>query len=359
MNDSFQRIHKQRLNAAPVALLWLALGLLISSAAYSQGVPEQVPVERYPENPREDARPCDQIYSSPYEMIDKTRERVEEIVCSAALWVDGIGSDHGNVLAARRSRGRIEMSYYWSQFGGGEFRIRAKVRMELPALKRRLSAFIGLDNENEFVQGRGEGFALRSEFPSLSEDDDWLAGLGYQFPGSGRVFRSDFRIGAKRLTDTKFFVQNRMRYLAYSDDNDLWTLRETLFWTNQDGFGSTTGSDWMHVINKDLLARWDNVATVTQESEGLNWRTAAILYRGLQREGSGIALELFSRGETRHPVPVREYGIRALYRYPLFQQRLFLEFLNGYTWPKIEAGQPREGSYGVGLALQMPFGPAT
>ena len=154
-------------------------------------------------------------------------------------------------------------------------------------------------------------------------------------------------------------MQNRFRFLAYSDDNDLWILRQTLFWTNQDGFGSTTGSDWMHVINQNLLMRWDNVATVSQESDGLDWRSAAILYRGLQPEGTGIALEIFSRGETQHPVPVREYGIRALYRHPLFQRRLFLEFINGYTWPKIDPEKQREGSYGIGIALQMPFGPAT
>ncbi len=353
VNHSRHARHRRLAHLAPACLLLLAAWPL----AAQQGDAQSVPLEPYQEYPREAPRPCDQIYVSEHEMIDVTRERVEELVCRAALWMDGIGGDSGDVLAARRSRGRLETSYYWSQFAGAEFRVRAKVRVELPLLKRRLSAFIGLDNEDDFVQSRSEGFALRSEFPSLDDDDDWLAGLGYRFPGSGRVFQSDFRIGAKRLTDTKVFVQQRMRLLAYSDDNDIWTLRETLFWTNKDGFGSTTGSDWMHVISDELLARWDNVATVTQETEGLDWRSAAILYRGLQPEGSGLALELFSRGETRHPVPVREYGARVLYRYPLFEQRLFVEFINGYSWPKIDPEIEREGSYGVGIGLQMPFGP--
>lgn len=153
------------------------------------------------------------------------------------------------------------------------------------------------------------------------------------------------------------FVQNRFRLLAYSDDNDLWTLRQTLFWTNKDGFGSTTGSDWMHVLNERWLARWDNVGTVTQETAGLNWRSAAILYHSLAKQGSGLALEVFSRGATRHAVPVREYGVRTLYRYPLFKERLFIELINGYSWPKNDLSEKRKGSYGIGLGIQLPFGP--
>lgn len=323
---------------------------------------ERVPLETYGNHPvprvypREKPRPCDQVYVPDHDdMLDLTRDQIEEIICRAALWLDGFGGE-ANVLAARRSRGRLETSYYWSEFTGSETRVRFKVRVELPALKERLSAFVGLDNDDDFVRGRSEGFALRSEFPTLDDDDDWLAGLGYGFPTSSRVFKSDLRVGAKRLTDTEVFVQNRFRYLAYSDDVNVVTLREVLFWTNKDGFGSTSGLDWMHVITPELLARWDTVGTVTQESAGLDWRSAAWLYYSLGGE-KGLALEVFSRGETRHLVPVREYGLRMLYRHPLFQRRLYLEFITGYTWPRIDPLVERDGSYGVGVGLQLPFGP--
>ena len=306
--------------------------------------------------PREEPRPCDQVHvPTQDDMLDLTRDQIEEIICRAALWLDGFGG-HGNVLAARRSHGRLETSYYWSEFSGAETRVRFKVRVELPALKERLSAFVGLDNDDDFVRGRSEGFALRSEFPSLDDDDDWLAGLGYGFPSSSRVFKSDLRIGAKRLTDTEFFVQNRFRYLAYSDDNDVVRLREILFWTNKDGLGSTSGLDWMHVISADLLARWDTVGTVSQESEGLDWRSAAWLYYSLGGE-KGLALEAFSRGESRHVVPVREYGLRMLYRHPLFRRRVYMEIITGYTWPRVDPTVEREGSFGIGVGLQLPFGP--
>lgn len=304
---------------------------------------------------RIEPRPCDQIYVSQHRYLDATRERLEETICTAALWLDGVAGEHGNVLAARRSRGRLDMSYYYSQFGGSEFRLRLKVRVELPVLKRRLSAFIGLDNEDDFVRGRSEGFALRSEFPSLGDDEEWLAGMGYRFPGN-EIFRSEFRVGVRRFTDTQIFIQNGFRYLAYADHNDIWTLREILFWNNEDGFGSTSGVDWMHVINDRLLARWDSVGTITQETHGLNWRSAGLLYKELSSLRA-IVYEIFIRGETRHIVPIREYGLRFIYRHPLFEQRVFLELINGYTWPKDDPSLERKGSYGIGVGFELPFGP--
>lgn len=311
--------------------------------------------EQPSENPREKPRPCDQIYVSEYWLLDATRERLEESFCAAALWLDGVAGQRGSVLAARRSRGQLELSHYYSEFSGHKPRLRLKLRTELPVLRKRLSAFIGLDSDDRFIQGRNESFALRSEFPNLDNDDEWLAGLGYSFPGS-RVFRSDFRVGARRFANTMVFVQNRFRYLAYSDQRHVLTLRDTVFWTNEDGFGNTFGTDLMRVLSQRMLLRWDSVGTVSEASLGLDWRSALLLYQEL-RSDRAIAYEVFSRGETDHPVPVREYGLRTLLRQPWFGKRLFVEYVVGYTWPQIDPLMERDGSFGMGISFEMPFGP--
>ncbi len=349
-------------NDWPWVLLCLLLSLSQPIRAEEEPSPDEdldsvtdLQPEKPSEYPRVKPQPCDQIYASDYWLLDSTRATLEETLCKTALWLDGVTGEEGNVLAARRSRGRAELSYYHSEFGGADVRVRLKVRVELPVLKERLSAFIGLDDDEEFVQGRSEGFALRSEFPSLGDDDDWLAGLGYSFPGS-QNFRSEFRVGARGITDTEVFIQNRFQYLPYADHNDVLTLREILFWTNEEGFGATTGIDWMHVLHDDLLARWDNVGTVSQERLGLDWRSAALLYMQTG-DNRGVAIQAFIRGETRHPVPVREYGLRVIHRLPLLGERLFLELITGYTWPQIDPAEEREGSFGFGAGLELPFGP--
>lgn len=333
----------------------VSLGLLASPSAFASLAPSELKPEKPSLHLRQEPRPCDQIYVSDHRLLDATRETLEESLCSAALWLDSVTGQRGSVLAARRSRGRLELSQYTSQFAGSETRLRLRVRVELPVLKKRLSAFVGLDNETSFIQGRSESFALRSEFPSLSSDDDWLAGLGYSFPGS-RVFKSDFRVGVKRLTDTKVFLQNRFRYLAYSDASNVLTLRETLFWTNEEGFGSTTGADLMHVLSSRMLLRWDSIGTVSETSQGLAWRSAVLLYQELSSDRA-VAYESFIRGETAHVVPIREYGVRALLRQPWFGKRLYAEYITGYSWPRIDPAASRTGSFGIGLSLELPFGP--
>jgi hypothetical protein len=110
----------------------VVVGCLSGSLVHAQSVPERLEIEVLSTSPHEKPRPCDQIYTSSHWMLDATREGVEETICRAALWLDGTTGKDGDVLAARRSRGNINLSYYHSDFGGSEFRARMKVRVELP-----------------------------------------------------------------------------------------------------------------------------------------------------------------------------------------------------------------------------------
>lgn len=307
-----------------------------------------------PEIPSMTRPECLRVEASKVPVLDDTRRMLEETLCTAALWLDGLFGDQADIAAARRTRGRVELSHAWSQFEGHKTRVRMNVRVELPALKRQVSAFVGLDDKDEFVQGRSEGFALRSQFPQIDDDDRWLAGLGYSLPGTERL-RSDFRVGAHGLRRTKLFVQNRWGYNAWSNDDAVLHLRATAFWTTRDGLGVTPGFDYSRVLSEDLLLRWDNVGTLSEETDGFDWRSALITYQNLQKKRA-IAYELFVRGATGRDEPLTEYGARAIYRMPLFEERLYGVAVLGYSWPRYDPTLPRDGSANAGVALELPFG---
>lgn len=298
--------------------------------------------------------PCSQWVPKHEAAIDLTRRKLEEMTCGAALWLDGLFGPDDNIAAARGVTGRLETSLAYSEFYGMRSRTRFYVRTDLPNLRDRYSAFVGRDNEDDFVRDRQEGFGMRSQMPRVNDDDEWLAGLGYAFPGNER-FSNDIRAGVRNVRHPRIFVHSRMRYLAYSDDNDLIAMRLTPFWNTRDGFGITPGFDFSHVLTPALLFRWDNVGTLSQETDGFDWRSALILYQGLKK-GRGLAYEAFIRGATEAPVPMREYGVQTVYRQPWYQGKLFGEFLVGYTWPREEPDEPRDGSYLVGFGLELPFG---
>jgi hypothetical protein len=85
------------------------------------------------------------------------------------------------------------------------------------------------------------------------------------------------------------------------------------------------------------------------------WRSAALAYHNL-RGLRAVAGELFLRGSTNADVKLNEYGTRAIYRQPVGKPYLFGELIVGYTWPRFEKDQPREGSAMLGLGLELLFG---
>src|SRR3546814_9761751 len=93
-------------------------------------------------------------------------------------------------------------------------------QVPLPNLNRHLSAFIGRDDNDDFIQDRFDNSTLRNNFPNVDDHEKVFAGLGYSLPGSER-FDTDFRIGVHGLAPPEAFVQGRVRYNVYADDNDL------------------------------------------------------------------------------------------------------------------------------------------
>ncbi|MDY7093935.1 MAG: hypothetical protein SX243_13265 [Acidobacteriota bacterium] len=286
--------------------------------------------------------------------LDKSRRRVHETFCGATLWLDGLFGGVADVENAREVSGRIEVTPIYSEAEGTDVDVRVRVNYDLPTLENRVNVFFGRDDEEEFVQDRREDFQQRSSLFDVDRDEQWLAGFGYRPPGRWNQ-RLDFQVGGKLRSAPEIFAQGRWRRNVFVGERSVWRLRETVFWQNRDGFGSTTRVALDHLLSDKLLLRWSNIGTIHQESDGLEWRTTGLLYRNLQ-SGSALAYEFFIRGATEREVPLREYGQRGVYRRPLKDRWLFGELIVGYTWPREQSDIEREGSMLVGVSLELHFG---
>lgn len=310
---------------------------------------EPEPKKKLPKNP------CWMPDEPAEDMLESTREILFEISCNAAFWVDyRLSGDTDPKVHRDETQGYVELSGVYSEFEGFNHRLRAKVRVDLPNTRQRLSAFIEREDEDEAIEGRSENFSQRSQFPSLNDNGSWLAGLGYSFPGNDRL-RTGIRIGAASLSDPRLFVRAHAHYTAYSDEQNLVYLKLAPFWSTRDGWGTSGQIDLNHLIRKGLLLRQTNRGTINQRIRGFDWYSAVILYQNLPQQ-RGVAWQMFGRGQTDEPEPLAEYGFRAVYRYPMFDERMFGEILLGYSWPRIDPNLPREGSSAIGYGLTMPFG---
>lgn len=307
------------------------------------------------DRPLDPLRLCDQQAPGNEEAIARTRRRVEEMVCTASMWFDGLFGDRYYVSESRKVNGTLELSENYSQFYGNEVRLRFNAQVALPNLNRHLSAFIGRDDSDDFIKDRFDNSTLRNNFPTVDDHEKVFAGLGYSLPGSER-FDTNFRAGVRGLAHPEAFMQARARYNVYADDNDLVSVRVTPFYTTQERLGVTAGADYSHVLNQKMLFRFGNVGTRSQTTKGLDWRSTITVYQALPRIRSGLAYELFIRGETEDDVPLREYGVQTTFRHPMFGGKLYGEWVLGYSFPREDLDDRRQGSYLTGVSVQMPFG---
>jgi hypothetical protein len=325
------------------------------SGAVEPSPPQPSTPRKMVEELTERKSPCAEPAADEEQMIDAARRRLYQTVCGAALWFDSLFGEQSHVAAAKNAYGRLELSAIDSQYWGFKERIRFDVRVRFPNIDERLDAFVGRDNEEEFVEGRSEGFALRSQFRNFEREDRWVAGLGYGLPGS-YAKRTDFRIGGKGGREPEVFAQGRHRRNWFLGDRALLHFRQVLFWTNRDDFGATISLDFDRVVTSDLLFRWANIGTWSETTEGLDWRVAGIFYQNLG-EQRAIAYEAYARGETDEVVPLREYGLRTIFRKPIRgREWLYGEIILGYGWVRELLTEPREGSYSVGFGVELLFG---
>jgi hypothetical protein len=343
----------------------LLLALLLSAAAATGCAGRHKPAT-VPSAPSEAPPPASAVAEGPSlrelcregapveeDLLDTSHRMLAETFCGATLWFDGLFG-RPDVENARAVSGRVELSTVYTEADGVKPRVRLRLKYDLPNLDRRINLFLGRDDRDDFVQGRQEGFAIRSSVFGVETQDRWLAGLGYSPPGRWRE-RLDFRVGARLSSAPEVFVQSRLRRNVFLGDRSVWRLRETVFYENRDGFGSTSSADFDHVLRRTLLFHWGTVGTVSEATDGLDWRSATVLYQNLGSR-SALAYELFLRGSTGDEVGIREYGARGIYRRPLNREWLYGELIGGYTWPRESLDEPREGSVLVGFGVELLFG---
>ena len=93
--------------------------------------------------------------------------------------IDGLFGERNEIAiaSARGTSGRLEISGLYSEYEGNKFRVRGNVRFDFPNFAKRWNAFIGRDDQDDFIRDRSEGLALRSQFLDFADENRWPAPL--------------------------------------------------------------------------------------------------------------------------------------------------------------------------------------
>ena len=295
-------------------------------------------------------RPCRAGSWPAPDVLVATRQVLYETLCNAAIWLDAWPHKLGTLESPQDLTGRVTLSVQHSELEGTKVPIGFDVNIRFQP-DSRFHLFFERSDLNDSVRARQEAFGLASQFDNLESQEKWLGGLGYSLPGTDNG-RLRFRLG---VGGRALFAQAVYNSTYLVDGRNLWHLSQVAFWRTHVGFGFTSSADYDHIINERVLLRWANIGTVAEDTRGLDWRSALVLYRNLGH-AHALAYELFIRGLTS-TLGLAEYGGRVVYRRSAFRDWFFVEALSGYSFLRLEPGVPRRGSVVVGLGCELGFGP--
>jgi len=320
---------------------------------------EHRPDGQGPEAPEDAEQPsvleaCKELQPGSDTMLERVRRTLAVTACASSGWLDALFGDQFYVDQYRDTRGSVSVGTLWSEYDGFDPRFRARVRLRLPQWSERLSAFVGRVGEDDYISDtEGEFDALPTRIFGGFEEESVLVGLGYSRP---ERTGNDFDVGVGVRVDLPLDPYARARYeiVRTFAEHYVFRVRETVFWQNSEGFGSTTRFNIDRALSERFLLRWNNIAKWTEETVGLEWFSEVTLFQHVN-DRTGIAWQNHIAGASDNEVQVTRYGTRAVLRRQLNPEWLFLELRLGVSWPRERRLEPRDASIEGGIAFEMMF----
>jgi hypothetical protein len=241
------------------------------------------------EEPPSALEACKEIQPERDQVLDRVRRTLAVTACASSAWLDGLFGDQFHYDQYRDTRGSVSVGSLWSEYDGFDPRLRARVRLRLPQWDQRVSAFAGRVGEEDYISDtEGEFDALPTRiFEGGFEDESVLVGLGYSSPErTGNDF--DAGIGVRVDVPLDPYARARYEIVRTFADHYVFRARETVFWQNSEGFGSTTRFNIDRALSDRFLVRWNNIGKWTEETVGLEWFSELTLFQKLN-DRTGIA----------------------------------------------------------------------
>ncbi len=313
------------------------------------------PVVEAEETPRGRRAPCPELEGPGVPQLDSFRTGVERSVCLTAWYFDSLFGvlPENEIIETRTTHGRLRGGVTWDERDGfgQEFTLRAQVQM--PLARKRMLAVFGRDTDEAFIEG-GSGEFDSVAFTEEDEERSWLLGLGYE-PMRGTRSRLSLGAGVRLRTPPDPYVQASYWFQDRLAEQLLFRARQTVFWENEDGFGTSTRLTFERRLGDTRMLRWGNYLRVSEGTDGLRWNTNLTLFKALSASRA-VALRGGIRGETGREVNPVEYQLLLIHRRRIFREWLFLELRGGGGWIREERAESREFVPQAAVVLEMSFG---
>ena len=283
---------------------------------------------------------------------DPVFEPARQKVRSTTEWLArGVDSWFGNKPfseGGKVSDGRLSLFLLSRQHEHVDLSLRFNARVWLPNLQDRAYLFLGRDDSRETVIDQPDALSRQQRLQKENNaDNSFFAGLGFLLHDSVQ-FRVGFRGGLKP------YAHARVGHVWQLGNADVIEVRETVFWTLGDHFGSTTALSYEHTYSPTLVIRFLNSATVTQDTRKFEWSSILGAYQSFGDQRL-LSLEALCNGLQGSGVPLTDYGLQAKWEQPVHKDWLVGEILIGHFRPRPDAQSERGRAWALGAGLKMRF----
>ena len=334
-------------------MLWLALGVARASAQATDApsptpTPTPSPADATaPGTPEAGATEPPKV---PW--IKRLRGWAHRTVVGSAAWFDGLFGDERADDDVYVSRAWLTGFASWDEEDGVSPGLRLRARFVFPQMERKLGLLIGRGDADDRLSETDPGSSGLDRLPG--SESDTVAGLEY-VPLQGTGSRLSFSAGARIADPIDPYVRGRFRHLFPIGNDALIRLRQTVFWRDSKGFGTTSAVDVERRRAGGFFVRWTAAGTVSEASHEVEYSAGVTVYHGLGSR-SALAWHGWVGGETGLEVPTREYGADVAYRRRLKWSWLIGEVRVGRAWRREQVVDTRHEVLLARIGLEIQLG---
>jgi hypothetical protein len=290
---------------------------------------------------------CRDDEDRPESWLDRSHSYVNQRLCEPAAWFDGFFGDPRSFEETPVGTFiRVRNAVQWDETEGWSFGLRVRANVLLPRVSERVRLLVTRDDDisGEFRDG-----------PAADDSDDRTR-LGLRFIASEAArsqldFDGTVRVSGSGLNPR---VRGRYRYVRGLTPRSLGRATQSVFWERDEGFGTTSRLDYEWLPDRDRLVRWTTQGTVSQESDGIDWRTSLIGFRQLSPR-TALRTELGAFGMTSPSFETEEFFVAFRYRRQFLRNWLFFELQPEHAWPlDFETGERRR-DWRMTFTLEVQF----
>ncbi|WP_116810435.1 hypothetical protein [Steroidobacter cummioxidans] len=268
---------------------------------------------------------CAQPAAGEIGVLQRVRRTLTVTACASSAWLDGLFGNQIHRDEYHSTYGTVTTGALWSKYDGFDPRLRFRAHLQLPQWDERISAFAGRVGEENYIADTENDFdALPTRQFGTLEDESVLVGLGYSSPTrTGNDF--DAGVGVRIDLPLDPYARARYEIVRSFADRYVFSVRETVFWQNTEGFGTTTRLNLDRVFSDRYLLRWSTLGKFTEETIGIEWFSQLTLFQSIGQR-TGLAWQAQVEGQTDNEVQMTRTAARLIMRRQLTPEWLILEF---------------------------------